>query len=81
MCDPRESVAKRQIRGGFVYYKKIIIHFDTSSFFHYSLCTGGMAELVEGAALEMRYVRKGIGGSNPSPTAKAIYYRNQSICL
>lgn len=31
---------------------------------------GGMAELVEGAALEMRYVRKGIGGSNPSPTAK-----------
>ncbi len=30
---------------------------------------GGMAELVEGAALEMRYTRKGIGGSNPSPTA------------
>lgn len=29
-----------------------------------------MAELVEGAALEMRYTCKGIGGSNPSPTAK-----------
>jgi len=30
---------------------------------------GKMAELVEGAALEKRYARKGIEGSNPSLSA------------
>ena len=33
----------------------------------YSKASGKRAGAVERAALEMRYIRKGIGGSNPSP--------------
>ncbi len=43
----------------------------------------GCRSLVERAALEMRYVRKGIGGSNPSPTAtrSSLIFLNHSNLL
>ena len=44
------------------------------------------ARVVEWAALEMRYTRKGIGGSNPSPTVNNSYelqigYKYTNICM
>ena len=39
---------------------------------------GWDARVAEWAALEMRYTRKGIGGSNPSPTAMITFFKKKN---